>query len=358
MSRLSVVVGGGGVGKTTTSAACGLAMARRGRRTLVVTVDPARRLADALGVQLGIESSRVEMDGVELFARMPDARGSVDLFARWLFAEQPEAGERFRKNALYRELRDSVAGIHELISIGFLEHELQSGRWDEVVLDTAPSRHALDLLDVPARLARMLDGPALEWVASLARFAGAGLEDRPGQSRLLSWGKARVGQLVGHLVGVEALRSIAAFFAELGGVRGRWLSLVEHVERRLSDASTRYLIVAGPSGSSLDDAEFLHAELIRRGTRPHALVLNGASTLETWPEALSARLPPGHVLSDALDTERRASAARASQSQAARQRLERGPCRETTLHVLPRVPSVLPEEILRQLAEPLGELAS
>jgi anion-transporting ArsA/GET3 family ATPase len=93
-AALTVVVGGGGVGKTTTSAALGLAFARQGRRTLVVTVDPARRLADALGVQIGIEACPICVDGTELWARMPDAGRPVDLFVSWLFDDPAARADR------------------------------------------------------------------------------------------------------------------------------------------------------------------------------------------------------------------------------------------------------------------------
>jgi anion-transporting ArsA/GET3 family ATPase len=120
-TRLTVCVGGGGVGKTTTSAALALSLARRGRRTLVITVDPARRLADAFGTEVGRHAQSVMLDGANqfLFARMPDSRMSLDDFVLWLF-EDPKQRKRVMDNPAYRELGDSLAGVHELITIGLL----------------------------------------------------------------------------------------------------------------------------------------------------------------------------------------------------------------------------------------------
>lgn len=350
-AALTVVLGGGGVGKTTTSAALGLAHARAGRRVLVVTVDPARRLADALGVEIGIEACRVEVGGTALHARMPDSRRSVDRFAEWLF-EDPEALGRVRENGMYRELGNSLAGVHELISIAFVDHELGSGLYDEVVLDTAPSRHALEFLDYPARLGRMLEARTLEWVAGLARLAGAALDERPGERGLISWGKKRVGNLVSHIVGAQAIRDIAALFAEFVPVRGRWLSLVQSVERRMRSPDTRYVIVSGPSGSSLDDAAYLVDELRARSLSPSEILLNRAvDEIPPWLEALDEGAAP--ELGPALRAYRSEFLARALQTRIARERLADLASAKLPVRGLPALRTADPRAILEALATAL-----
>ncbi len=347
-AALTVVLGGGGVGKTTTSAALGLAHARAGRRVLVVTVDPARRLADTLGVEVGIEACRIEVGGTTLHARMPDSRYSVDRFAEWLF-EDPEALRRVRDNGMYRELGNSLAGVHELISIAFVDHELGSGLYDEVVLDTAPSRHALEFLDYPARLGRMLETRTLEWVAGLARLAGVALDDRPDDRGLLSWGKKRVGNLVSHLVGAQAIRDIGALFAEFVPVRGRWLSLVQSVERRMRSADTRYLIVSGPSGSSLDDTEYLLDELRARSLPPSEILLNRAvDEIPPWLDALDGDSAP--ELASALAAYRAEFRARALQTRIARERLADLASTSLPVRGLPALRTADPRAILEALA--------
>lgn len=350
-AALTVVLGGGGVGKTTTAAALGLAHARGGRRVLVVTVDPARRLADALGVEIGIEACRVEVGGTPLYARMPDSRRSVDRFAEWLF-EDPEALRRVQENGMYRELGNSLAGVHEVISIAFVDHELGSGLYDEVVLDTAPSRHALEFLDYPARLGRMLEARTLEWVAGLARLAGVALDERPGERGLLSWGKKRVGNLVSHLVGAQAIRDIGALFTEFVPVRGRWLSLVKSVERRMHSADTRYVIVSGPSGSSLDDAEYLVGQLRARSLAPSEILLNRAvDEIPPWLTALHD--DPDPVLAPALRAYRTEFSARALQTRIARERLADLPSTRLPVRGLPALRTADPRAILEALATAL-----
>ncbi len=333
-----------------------LSAARAGKKSLVVTVDPARRLADALGVRVGIESCAVTVDGVELFARMPDARRSVDVFADWLF-EDPAARARVQQNGMYRELGNALAGVHELICVAFVDHELGGGRYDEVVLDTAPSRHALEFLDYPAKLGRMLEARTLDWVAGLARIAGVTLDDCPGGRGLVAWGKRRVGELVGNVVGVHAIRDIAALFAEFVLVRERWLDLAERVARRLQSPSTRYVVVTGPGGASLDDAGFLLSELAQRGLAPDALVLNRAvDKPPKWIAELVARSASEPGLVAAIGAYVSEYDARAAQSARARHRLERIMPRGVPLAVLPSVRSNEPLEILRTLADGLGSV--
>jgi anion-transporting ArsA/GET3 family ATPase len=351
-ARLTVVVGGGGVGKTTTAAALGLAEARVGRRVLVVTVDPARRLADALGVKLGIDASRVELDGVELWARMPDTRQSVDRFAEWLFVD-PAALERVRQNGMYRELGDSLAGVHELVCVAFVDHELQSGRWDHVVLDTAPSRHALEFFDYPGRLARMLEARTLRWIAGLARFADAALEERPGRG-LLAWGRRRVGALVGTLVGAAAIHDIAALFAEFLLVRERWLELVRRVEHRLEDPSTLFVVVTAPSGAALDDTDYLLRELAERRLSSGAVLLNRAvSAPPRWIDAVSGKLEPDSELAAALERSAGEWSARAAQTEIATRRLRAG-IGQVPLCVLPALPSSDPRKVVTSIADAIA----
>jgi anion-transporting ArsA/GET3 family ATPase len=352
-ARLTVVVGGGGVGKTTSSAALCLSAARAGKKSLVVTVDPARRLADALGVRVGIESCAVTVDGVELFARMPDARRSVDVFADWLF-EDPAARQRVKDNGMYRELGNALAGVHELICVAFVDHELGSGRYEEIVLDTAPSRHALEFLDYPARLGRMLEARTLEWVAALGRIAGATLDDRPDGRGLFAWGRKRVAELVGSVVGVHAIRDIANLFAEFVLVRERWLELAERVARRLRSSGTRYVVVTGSGGASLDDAEFLLTELGNRQLRPTAVVLNRAvDKPPAWLTEIVQRSETDATLAAAVRAYVSEYDARAAQTSRARHRLERILPSGVPVAVLPSIRSNEPLEILRTLADGL-----
>jgi anion-transporting ArsA/GET3 family ATPase len=277
-TRLTVSVGGGGVGKTTTSAALALSMARQGKRTLVITVDPARRLADALGAQVGQQAAAVsfgpDSDG-RLFARMPDPRASLDDFVLWLF-EEPERRKHVMDNPAYRELGDSLAGVHELVTIGLLQHEVDSGNYDEVVLDTAPSRHALAFLTYPGRLLGLLEARALAWLAAVSHVADASSVQQQPRHGLLEWGRSKVEALMGRIVGLEGLRNLSALFGDMVAVRERWAGLARRTNALFREPSTRYLVIGAPTGGAMADVAYLVSNLARHQLRPSAIVLNRA----------------------------------------------------------------------------------
>lgn len=366
-ARLTVCVGGGGVGKTTTSAALALQLARAGARTLVLTVDPARRLADALGVEVGQAAAPVALcprAGGRFFARMPDTRASMGELMQWVF-EDPAQRERVETNPAYRELADSLAGMHELLTVTLLQHEANAGRYDEIVLDTAPSRNALSFLTFPARFLELLEAKALGWLAAVAGNPQSG----PPSSRrggLFAWGRSKVETLFGRIVGLEALRNLSALFAEMVSVRARWAELVRESDRLLRAPTTRYFVVGAPSGGAVSDVLFLFGALDRHKVRPAAVVLNrseaGVPPLEREVQALlDAR--PGLVPSadeaalratlQGLALEHRARAAAADV--AARTLAARAP-RGVPLYRLPFVGPASPPEIVLGLADAWQQL--
>ncbi len=276
-ARLTVCVGGGGVGKTTSSAALGLHLARAGSRTLVITVDPARRLADALGVELGQATRPALIDPRaqdRLFARMPDPRSSMDDFTLWLFTDE-QRRQRFRENRAVQEMADSIAGIHEILTVALLQNEVDSGNYDEVVLDTAPSRHALAFLTYPNRLLDMLEAKALSWLAAAADNSEEKEEESSSAAgAIFAWGKARLEALFARVIGLPGLRSLSSMFGDLFTVRERWAALARRTQVMLADPGTRYLLVGAPTGGALDDVAYLAGSLERQKLRPTAIVLN------------------------------------------------------------------------------------
>ncbi|MGE0789984.1 MAG: ArsA family ATPase [Sandaracinaceae bacterium] len=285
MREPSVVVcaGGGGVGKTTTSAALGLALARRGRRTLVVTVDPARRLAAAMGVPVDadVHEARVE-DRVEgkLFALMPEPRRSTRTFIDLLFADEPEAKQRMLHNRVYLLLADAAVGMHEVVSLMLVAKAIEENEFDVLIVDTAPSRQGLDFVSYPGRLATLYEGRAVGWLGNLAR----GDEGESGGGGLLAAGRRRVEGMFGRLVNPTTLRDLAGLFAELAIVKDRFARLARVSEGLLLGPRTRYALVAAPTGSAAADAHYLTRKLKRLNQRPHSLLLNRAD--EHVPEWL------------------------------------------------------------------------
>jgi len=151
--QLVVLLGTGGVGKTTISATCALEAARQGRRTLVLTIDPARRLADSLGVKLGSEVVNVAPN---LDALMLDTKAALDALVR-RYAPSGETLARILRSRFYEQLSDAFAGSEEFVAMGTLHDLLQDGRYDVIVVDTPPSTHAIDFLRVNKKLIRVYD---------------------------------------------------------------------------------------------------------------------------------------------------------------------------------------------------------
>jgi anion-transporting ArsA/GET3 family ATPase len=280
MPRVLVCAGGGGVGKTTTSAALALALARRKKKTLVVTVDPARRLADAIGVPIGttVREARVDAraDGY-LYALMPDPQGAVRGFIEFLFAGEDAARARVFANPLYGILEGAIAGVHELMSVMLVARAVDEQAFDHVVIDTAPSRHALDLVTYPGRLAALLEGRAMGWIGGLAQRATSGKSTGGG---VLSWGKRRVEDALAKAIGARLIGDIAQIFADLSIVRVRFSQVAREAEQILFGEATRFALVAAPTGAARADVLYLARRLEKFGRRPSALVLNRADLTE------------------------------------------------------------------------------
>ncbi|MDF3068335.1 MAG: Arsenical pump-driving ATPase, partial [Polyangiaceae bacterium] len=221
--RVVVCAGAGGVGKTTVAAALSLSAARRGRRVLCLTIDPARRLADSLGISLapGVEA---EVASELLAAVGAPARGSLsitmldpkqvfdDLVKR--HASSPVVAERILSNQFYRHVSTSLAGTQSYMAMEKVLSVLKSGRFDLIVLDTPPTSEALDFLDAPERLVEALDSPAMRWlVQSFQPSSGFSM-------RLLARGVAALLRTMGRVTGRGFLEDMAAFVGELNELFG------------------------------------------------------------------------------------------------------------------------------------------
>jgi anion-transporting ArsA/GET3 family ATPase len=281
MSRPEVIVcaGGGGVGKTTTSAAFALALAKNGYRALIVSIDPARRLADAMGVELGTRARRLSLDAGsgQLYGLMPDPQSAMRTFIEILFEEEPGAIDRLLENRLYRTLEAAVPGIHEIATMSLTWRAIIEHQVDAVVIDTAPSRNAVDFISYPKRLAKLLGGRAVGWMAAIGkRTSVAPQSDKMG----------RVEQLLVRALGPVA-RDVAGLFAEMARVRKRFILFNEHTSELLLHPDTRYFLVASPTAAASEDVDYLIKKLSTLGMTPKALILNSAFVPEhDWIEVL------------------------------------------------------------------------
>ena len=273
-ARVCVVGGSGGVGKTTSSAALAAGMAARGLKVAVVTIDPAQRLATALGLdELGNEPHRIDPerfaaaglplgDG-ELWAMTLDPKRTFDeLIAR--LAPDAETRERILANRVYRELSDAIAGSQEFTAVAKLHELTQEGDWDLLVLDTPPSRNALDFLDAPDRLRAFFEGRALQ---TLLRGGGTGL-------RLLGRGTGLALGLLRRVTGADLVSDLSDFFRLLGGLLGGFRERAEQVEALLRAPGTTFLLVTSPEREPVDEALFFQRRLRTAGMALCGAIVN------------------------------------------------------------------------------------
>jgi len=298
---VTVCAGGGGVGKTTSSAALSMALARNGARTLVVTIDPARRLAGAMGISLGNEVQAVEVDPGSrdrLYALMPDPVRASRIFMEYLFAEEPESLQRLLDNGLFLTLEDKLVGMIELVAMTIVMKAIDEMEIDAVVVDTAPSRYALDFLTYPARLSSLLDGRAVKWLSALADRADENKKSRFSFGRL---GRKSVEVALGKVLGESLVTDTTGVFAEIGRVRTRFAGIADRLGELLLGRHSRHLLVAAPTGAAQADVEFLLKRLQVMKQRATAVLLN-RSDLETaeWTRILRTAADVPDPVRDAL----------------------------------------------------------
>lgn len=288
---LIVCVGAGGVGKTTTAASLGVQAALRGRKVIVLTIDPARRLANSLGLEeLGNQEQRIALDASgELWAMMLDPRHTFhDLITR--IAPHEQARQRILRNHVYRHLSDTFAGSQDYMAAEKLHDLVTSGRWDLVVLDTPPVKNALDFLESPGRLVHFLDERILRWFLHPyeSRSLSAGGNPRPtpmSRPRILG-GRLRLGtsavvqKLLGYVFGSDFLDDLAAFFTDFQGLYDGFQLRHQAVLERMRAPDTAFLTVCSPTDTTLDVAFFFLDELEARGFRRAGVVVNQVQRCE------------------------------------------------------------------------------
>jgi anion-transporting ArsA/GET3 family ATPase len=317
--RIVICAGPGGVGKTTIAAALAMGMAEQGLRVAVVTIDPARRLADSLGLaELGnepslVDSARFSGHGVEirgeLWALMLDAKRTFDELIERLAPDERTRDEVFA-NRIYQQISGAVAGSQEFTAIAKLYELDQDGRFDLLVLDTPPSRNALDFLDAPARLAHFFGGRAIRL---FLRPAGIG-------GRIIGRGTGVVFSLLQRVTGVDLLQDLSVFFRTLGGMIDGFVERARRVGALLEDPGTTFLVVTAPRHDPVEEAIFLHRRLRDSGMPFGGLVINRVhavpeAALVAVPAALAAEL--GEPLAGRVQTSARELAALAARDRAA-----------------------------------------
>lgn len=267
--RVLVCAGSGGVGKTTTAASLALRAALLGKRALVMTIDPAKRLADALGVKaLGDEPVELPVrGGGVLSAMMLDQKGAWDRLVE-RHAPSREIRDRIFQNRFYQHLSQSFAGSQEYMAIEQLRAFHESGRYDLIVVDTPPTRHALDFIEAPQRLADFLDRNIVRWFVKPYFSA--------------SWATMRLfNRTIGFLfrrleeaTGVSALAEVSEFFTSMAGLFENFEPRVRRVYELLRAPDTGFVLVVTAEEQVLQEGEFFLAQIQRLGIRLCAIVAN------------------------------------------------------------------------------------
>ncbi len=260
-----VCCGPGGVGKTTMAAAIALEGARRGRRSVVVTIDPARRLADALGLE-SLSDTPTRIDGPwsgELWALMLDTKSTFDSLVTKYAADDRQA-EAILGNRFYRNISGALSGTQEYMAMEKLHELHDEGRFDLIVVDTPPTRNALDFVDASRRLTRLLDNRIFR-LLMLPTRASMKAVNIAGQTVL---------RPVARVVGADVVTDAVTFFQAFEGMEEGFRQRAHRVDALLSDAGTAFVVVATPRPDVVAEADFFATKLGDAGISVAALIVN------------------------------------------------------------------------------------
>jgi anion-transporting ArsA/GET3 family ATPase len=270
-SSIVVTCGAGGVGKTTVAAAIGLGAARHSeQRVLVLTIDPAKRLAAALGLQsVGNEATPIPLVGAKgsLAIAMLDTSASWDDLIRRISPDDATTS-KILANPLYRNITQRFVQSHDYVAMERLYELREQGSYDLIVIDTPPSRNALDFLDAPQRMADFFSSTLLKWITMPYRLGG----ERAGRLGYLA--AKPFYQVADRILGSDFLADIAEFFLLFQSMYDGFVKRASSVGALLHAEDTTFVVISTPSESPLQEAEFFLAELERRNLRTGALVVN------------------------------------------------------------------------------------
>jgi anion-transporting ArsA/GET3 family ATPase len=291
--RVCICAGSGGVGKTTTSAAIAAGMAARGKRVAVLTIDPAKRLADSLGLpELGnterqvdpalFTEAGVDVGDGELWAMMLDAKATFDEVVR-RHAPDAETRERILSNRIYQQLSAALAGSQEYMAMEKLFEIWAEDRYDLLVLDTPPTRNALDFLDAPRRLTQFIEGRALQVFIRPTGLA----------TKVFGRASSMGFSVMKRITGVDLLSDLSEFFQAFSGMVGGFQERAKRVNELLADDRTSFLVVCGPQGEPIDEAVYFHRKLVEAKLPFGGVIVNRVhyeDGTDDEPEALAEQL--------------------------------------------------------------------
>jgi anion-transporting ArsA/GET3 family ATPase len=273
-TRIIVCCGSGGVGKTTAAAAIGLRAAERGRQACVLTVDPARRLAQSMGLT-SLDNTPREVDGVDtsgggsLHAMMLDMKRTFDEIVE--SHSDPDRAAQILANPFYQSLSSSFAGTQEYMAMEKLGQLRRADEWDLIVVDTPPSRSALDFLDAPQRLGRFLDGRLIRLLTAPAKTGMSAM-------RVLNAGFAMMTGALTRILGAQVLKDAQTFITAFDTMFGGFRERAEATYRLLQAPGTAFLVVAAPEPDALREASYFIERLDAERMPLAGLILNRVHT--------------------------------------------------------------------------------
>jgi anion-transporting ArsA/GET3 family ATPase len=281
-TRVIVCCGSGGVGKTTTAAAIGLRAAERGRHVVVLTVDPARRLAQSMGLSRLDNTPRLvpipkrprgDKDGAadpapagSLHAMMLDMKRTFDEIVE--AHADPDRAAQILANPFYQSLSSGFSGTQEYMAMEKLGQLRRADAWDLIVVDTPPSRSALDFLDAPQRLGRFLDGRLIRLLVVPAKVGGRAY------LKMLNTGFGMVTGVLTKVLGAQVLKDVQTFVSALDTMFGGFRERADYTYRLLRAPDTAFLVVAAPEPDALREASYFVERLAQEGMPLAGLVLN------------------------------------------------------------------------------------
>jgi anion-transporting ArsA/GET3 family ATPase len=300
-TRIVVTCGSGGVGKTTTAAALALRAAEQGRRAVVLTIDPARRLAQSMGLT-ELDNTPRPVAGVdgELFAMMLDMKRTFDDVVS--AHSTPDRAEQIFANPFYQALSSSFAGTQEYMAMEKLSQLAETGEWDLIVVDTPPSRSALDFLDAPQRLGRFLDGRMIRMLVAPARAGGRA------SIKIVTMGLTVFSKVFSRILGGDLLEDVSSFVAALETMFGGFRQRAEQTYQLLKAPGTAFVVVAAPEPDALREASYFVERLSRDAMPLAGLVVNRvhqavpgltARRAEAAADALAEKANPDLALAEA-----------------------------------------------------------
>ena len=300
--RICICAGSGGVGKTTTSAAIAAGMAAQGKKVAVLTIDPAKRLADSLGLpELGNEERQVDpalfeqagtdSGGGELWAMMLDSKATFDEVVR-NHAPDAETRERILNNRIYQQLSGALAGSQEYMAMEKLFEIWAEDRYDLLVLDTPPSRNALDFLEAPKRLTQFIEGRSLQVFLRPTGFA----------TKIIGGGTSMALSVLKRITGMDLISDLQEFFQAFSGMVGGFQERAKRVNELLADEKSTFFVVCGPQGEPISEAVYFHRKLVE-AELPFGGVIVNKVHYEQDDEVEGAGESLGDALAGALGNE-------------------------------------------------------